>query len=71
MLLLRAFKSQFDELKLAKAYEILVNTVPMLTSESILVLETVFFDTSEEESNEDDEGEGKETGFRQTLIIKL
>ena len=49
LILLQAYKSQFKQLKLTKAYEVLVSTIPMLTKEGLPVLETVFFDTSDEE----------------------
>lgn len=64
-------------MKLAKAYEILVSTLPMLTKEGLLVLETVFFDTSSAEEQEADEdqddaaGEENESSLRRALIGKL
>ena len=45
LLLLIAFKSQFEDIKLVKSYAMLVNIIPQLTKESIEILETVFLDT--------------------------
>ena len=47
LLLLTAFKKQFDSMKLKFAYEILVSTIPQLTNEGVEVLESVFLSPSE------------------------
>ena len=71
LILLQALKSQFNALKLDKAYDIMVNTVPILTKDGLEVLETVFFDTSEEESSEEEKELQMENSLRKALTIKL
>jgi len=53
LLLLAALKNQFDSMKLKVAYEILVSTIPQLTSEGIEVLESVFLDTAEDDEDQE------------------
>ena len=70
LLLLIAFKSQFEDIKLVKSYAMLVNIIPQLTKESIEILETVFLDTQDEEDSMDNgENEQKpESSLRLMLI---
>ena len=70
LLLLAAFKNQFDSMNLKFAYDILVNTIPSLTNEGVEVLESVFLNTSEHESEDQDQQE-TENKMRQSLITRL
>jgi len=58
LLLLKALKNQLPEMKLVKAYGLLVNTIPQLSQEGVNLLETVFVETeAPEEDEEKKEGE--------------
>ncbi len=69
-LLINALKTQFEEIKLAQSYEILVTTIPPLSQDGLNLLETVYIET-EPVDGDDEEVPKEEEPVRQELIKSL
>ena len=69
-MLINALKTQFEEIKLAQSYEILVTTIPPLSEDGLNLLETVYIET-EPVDGDDDEVPKEEEPVRQELIKSL
>lgn len=52
LLLLQAAKTQFEDLKLKRVYELLVTVIPQLSDEGLSVMEFVIFDIEDSENGE-------------------